>query len=1239
MQNFDNYYLIINIAIFLIDSLTKQSIIMNRILLILSMIILGFVVGSAQTTIEGKVTDANTGETIISGVVKIFKNGVLVSSAETDIDGNYFASNVQPGTYDIEVEYVGYATQRQTNIIIKAGKTNRVDFKISNDENILKEVQIIDYVVPLIEIDNTTQGSTVTQEKIRSLPTKQINAIAATSAGISSRDGGEISIRGSRANETVYYLDGVRVSGNLIPQSEIEQLQVVTGGIEALYGDVSGGVISLTSRGPSSKYMGSIEAEKSLDGYGYNLFSANVAGPILKRKDKSIIGFRFSGQYRNVKDNNPSATGVWRAPSEVIDRLEAAPIYNIGGTNFPSLELLRTSDLGKPFHTRPNDDVRDIDVTGRLDFRLSEAIDVQVSGNFNDRKDRFTPSAAWSLLNWRNNPYEKSNTYRGNLRFTHKLGRQSIKEVNEGKTPTSGIKNLFYSLTLGYQKSNSSREDLRHKDTLFNYGYYGITQRTWEPIFDFLDFEDPRFAIDPFQHVGYREVIGEYTLNPYINPILGSYNSIDGVNINGILNDNVNTGWSNLYSNVGQVYNNYTKNDNDQYTLNLATGFDFFPGSSDKGRHSIQLGFIYEQSTNRFYDINPTILWQLANGLANQHIRGLDTTMVIDTMTVNGPFGPQVENVYRTLISPDQDDRFYRSIRELKSTDNNVITDYDFVNVWDVLPSQLRLDMFSAAELVNRPNLISYAGFDHLGNKLASDVKFEDFFTLKNANGNRSFVVAPQSPIYGAAYIQDKFSYKDIIFRLGMRVDYFDANTKVPRDPYALYEIESAKDYYNRLNLQKPASIGDDYNVYVESDESEAIKAFRKGDQWYLPNGTAVSGNSIYQGELVYPSYVGKNQNRVLNIQNPDFDVNTAFVDYKPKLNFMPRLAFSFPISEDAGFFAHYDVLYQRPPSNSYSSPLDYYFFEDISRTNPDGAAFDNPNLKPVRTVDYEVGFQKKVSPTAAIKISAYYKEIKDLIQQRVFTNVATPLNQYKMFDNLDFGTVKGFSIALDRRRTNNLELNATYTLQFADGSGSDANSSNGINSRGPIRNLIPLSYDERHRITTVIDYKFPSGSAYQGVKIGKFGVFENLQITLTNFLVSGQPYTRGAQPSQFGASGYAGSINGARLPWNFISDLNLTKRIPVTINKESSKKININAYCRVQNLFNTRNIVGVYRYSNDAYNDGYLQSSFGQAILTNIERSNRDLDAYLDAYSWRLNSPGNFNLPRRLYVGAIMDF
>jgi outer membrane cobalamin receptor len=1218
---------------------------MNRLLLIIAFFIIGWTGMNAQTTIEGKVIDKESSEPILFGTIALFRGGVLITGTETDLEGNYFLSDVQPGTYDMEASYVGYATQKVTGIVIKAGRTNKVNFDLSSDAIVISGVEIRAFKVPLIEFDNTTQGNTVTAEKIRALPTKNVNAIAATSAGISSRDGGDISIRGSRANETVYFLDGVRVTGNLIPQSEIEQLQVVIGGIEARYGDVTGGVISLTSRGPSSKVSGSLELEKSVDGFGYNLISGNISGPIIKNKEgQSILGYRFSGQYRNVADNNPSAIGVYRAPEDLIRRLEQKPTYNIGTTAFPSLEQIRNDELGAPFKVRPNDENIDLDLTGRFDIRLSDNIDIQISSNYNDRKDRFNPSAAWSLLNWVNNPYQYSNTYRGNFRFTHKLGKQgSSSEEGDQATSSSNLRNFSYTITLGYQKGTTRREDVRHEDRLFDYGYYGKTSRTWDPIFGF---EIPGNPLSSVVHIGYRENIGEFNLNPTVNPILGSYSSLNGLTQNGLRNSIVNTAWNNLYSNVGQVYDRFDKRDDDLYSLNLVTGFDFLPGGSEKGRHNIQFGLLYEQSINRTWAVNPFELWRTAELLANNHISGLDTTVLGTQLVRQGNGILEERPVYAPGVSEEalKAGKFYRSVRDI-----NGLKDNQYINIWDLDPSQLRLDMFSSEELILR-DLVSYSGFDYLGNKLGTDVRFEDFFTSKDASGKRSFVVAPQQPIYGAFFLQDKFSYKDIIFRLGLRVDYFDANTKVLRDPYALYEIENAKDYYNRIREEKPNSVGDDYSVYVKSDDSDDLVAFRSGDQWFLPNGTAVSGgNVIYNGGLVFPSYAGKDavtgkqtrQGGQIDIQKEGFDSNWSFQDYKPQLNFMPRLAFSFPISDDAGFFAHYDVLYQRPPSNAFASALDYYFFQDVSRINPDGAALNNPNLKPVRTVDYEVGFQQKVAESMALKVSAYYKEMKDLVQQRVFTNVASPLNSYKMFDNLDFGTVKGFSFTLDRRRTNNLEINATYTLQFADGSGSDANSSNGVNNRGPIRNLIPLSFDERHRITTVIDYRYGSGKEYNGPKIGNINIFEEFGINLTTFLVSGAPYTRNTTPQAFGGTGFAGSINGARLPWNFTADLNIQKRFPVSISgdKENGKKLWFNAYFRVQNVFNTLNVIDLYKYSNDANNDGFLQSSFGQDRINGVVNTGRDLQAFLDAYSWRMNAPGNFTLPRRMYVGVIVDF
>ncbi len=199
--------------------------VVNKLILLVSLLwISGVNLENTSTSISGKVTDAaNNQEPILFATVAVYRGSILITGTVTDLDGNYFIRDVQPGTYNIEVSYVGFATQKQEGVIVKAGRNNVVNFSLSSEAILMSGIEIKAYKVPLIEFDISSHGTTVTAEKIRNLPTKSINDIAASAAGISSREGTDISIRGSRSNETVYFLDGVRVTGNLIPQSELQK--------------------------------------------------------------------------------------------------------------------------------------------------------------------------------------------------------------------------------------------------------------------------------------------------------------------------------------------------------------------------------------------------------------------------------------------------------------------------------------------------------------------------------------------------------------------------------------------------------------------------------------------------------------------------------------------------------------------------------------------------------------------------------------------------------------------------------------------------------------------------------------------------------------------------------------------------------------------------------------------------------------------------------------------------------
>lgn len=1197
----------------------------------------------AQTSLEGKVTEQDNGEPVIFGTVSLYKNGVLITGTETDFDGNYAFSNIDPGTYDVEASYVGFTPQRQVGVVVLAGKAIRLDFQLSSGV-VLTEVEIIDYKVPLIEQDNTTQGGIKTAEQIRNLPTKDINALAATTAGLSSIDGGAISIRGSRTNATNYYIDGIRVSGNLIPQSEIDQLQVITGGIEAQYGDVTGGIISLTTKGPSQAFSGGLEVETSefLDPYGYNLISANFSGPILKNSQgRSILGFRVSGQLLDRKEDGPRAYGFYHATDETIDRLEANPLERVFGSTLNVAESLTNSDviLDK---ISPNEQSTNYDFTGRLDARLSDFIDLTVSGSYSQGEDRFSLGRGWGLLNWRNNPLSEGDHYRINARLRHRLGGAPSGDPNAAAGKSAVIRNASYSLQFGYEKSHNYLEDIRHGDRLFDYGYVGDFDNSWSPAVGESDYSGGVVVPTPggfirIAHAGYVQNFNGWTPSP-INAAVANYNKLQedvlAMNqfnaFNSFLSSSFGATWGGLHQNVGGVYNNFQKSEGDRYTFGVTSGFDLFPGGSEKGRHNIQFGILYEQRVGRAWSVAPYRLWEIARLYANSHILGVDTNNIIGTFydSLLMMDFDQFQTLINNEVIQDADVQFFKKVRELTGQ-----TVYDYVNVDGISPDQLSLDLFSPQEL-NDQRIIGYYGYDYLGNPISNNTTFEDFFNDIDDNGQRRFTVAPNKPIYSSAFIQDKFTFKDIIFRLGLRVDRFDANSKVLKDPYSLYEIIDAGDFFSGpgANEQRPNNVDDSWKIYVESAGSTNVKAYRDGDQWYNDAGSPVnSGNSIFAGQLVHPYYVEQDIER-RNIRSRDFDPNTIFEDYTPQVSWMPRLAFSFPISDEANFFMHYDILVQRPPSNNLATALDYYYFEDAQPRN-------NPNLKPEKTIDWEAGFKQKLTNSSALTISAYVKELRDMIQARFLLNLPPPINQYETVDNLDFGTVKGLSLAYDLRRTNNIELTASYTLQFADGTGSTVDSQRDIARNGNLRQLIPLNFDERHRFVANVDYRYDAGKRYNGPRLFGADIFSNAGVNLQVATVSGRPYTKQQNPTRFGGTGFLGAINGARYPWNVTVDLRVNKQFHLTPSDSEKRPIYFDVYFRAQNLFDARNVIGVYRASGSAEDDGYLASSFGQDELRNLEESGRDVEAFLTSYQWLLVNPGFYTLPRRMYFGAIVQF
>ncbi|MFT6319973.1 MAG: Ca-activated chloride channel family protein [Granulosicoccus sp.] len=192
---------------------------MKKNLILLLVLFLSTSFAFSQTSISGKVTVAETGEEIIAANIIVSQNGNFVQGETTDIDGNY-SIRVAPGTYDLAFSYTGFASQKITNIIANPGKNTHVNVRLTSGVQ-LDEVVVTGYKAPLIKQDATSTGGTVTSEQIRNLPTRNMNLVAAATAGASTSDeGASVRIKGSRSNAKDYYIDGIRVGKKSKSQSK-----------------------------------------------------------------------------------------------------------------------------------------------------------------------------------------------------------------------------------------------------------------------------------------------------------------------------------------------------------------------------------------------------------------------------------------------------------------------------------------------------------------------------------------------------------------------------------------------------------------------------------------------------------------------------------------------------------------------------------------------------------------------------------------------------------------------------------------------------------------------------------------------------------------------------------------------------------------------------------------------------------------------------------------------------------
>jgi outer membrane receptor for ferrienterochelin and colicin len=401
-----------------------------------------------------------------------------------------------------------------------------------------------------------------------------------------------------------------------------------------------------------------------------------------------------------------------------------------------------------------------------------------------------------------------------------------------------------------------------------------------------------------------------------------------------------------------------------------------------------------------------------------------------------------------------------------------------------------------------------------------------------------------------SAYVQDKVEFNDIILNLGLRYDYFDPNASIFTDPT-------------------------DPNIYAP-----------------------------FKPEHIYKNYAPGVPEEDLVQYTPE--ERRAFMQRKvdAKMALSPRLGIAFPITDRGVIHFSYGHFFQVPEFQYlYTSP-------DFKITSGSGnGLFGNPDLKPQKTVMYELGLQQQLFTDIGVDVTLFYRDIRDWVgTSRLLDTYKTGV-KYSIFENKDYENVRGITLKLDKRMSNNFSFRVDYTLQIAEGTYSsptdEYNAS--INNQAPQLMLIPMSWDQRHTVNVQLMYDL---SGWTVSLIGRYW--------------SGRPYTPSFPASEsVGQSAVFGlPPNSSRNPAQRGLDMTINKAFPL------ASRVNLNLFVNVYNVLDLRDAVAVYT---DTGSPDYTTAINPSQIPYSASRVGTVQDF--------VNNSNFYTAPRQVQVGLALDF
>ncbi len=382
--------------------------------------------------IAGTVRDAGNGNLLPAASVRVVgsKHGAVC-----DQSGRFFILNVPSGIYSVRASYVGYADVVVQDVRVSLDLTSSLNFELLSTE-----IRVAEMVVraerPIIDKNATNAVRIVGGAELEALPFRGVQNALAIQAGVV-EDEGRLHVRGSRADEVAYFVEGANVrnpitgfSAVTLIDEALQEVQLQAGGFNAEYGGANGGIVLqelrtagsgwdvgfvLESDRISSKYKKRLGTYS----YGYGGQVLTMSGPVLGNQNvRGLVAAQ-----RRVRDSRPVFWHGFRFEDLVDTGDRGGRIHWANGATPDTVGVLRMKP-GNIDHTGRSQ----VDVNANLLFDYLP-IQLRVTGLYTFDEIELNPAPVRNMLNTRRLPISESSSGLLNLKATHVLDASTFLQL------------------------------------------------------------------------------------------------------------------------------------------------------------------------------------------------------------------------------------------------------------------------------------------------------------------------------------------------------------------------------------------------------------------------------------------------------------------------------------------------------------------------------------------------------------------------------------------------------------------------------------------------------------------------------------------------------------------------------------------------------------------------------------------------------------------------------------------